>query len=60
MQGCLPSAPQLARSWMPAELPAVHVCVMDKSLMYCGANKTHGITNSGKVPVLFYYYKWKV
>ena len=36
------------------------VKVKPGSMMYCGANKTHGITNIGKVPVLFYYYKWKV
>ena len=36
------------------------VRVKPGSMMYCGANTTHGITNTGKVPVLFYYYKWKV
>ena len=36
------------------------VRVKPGSMMYCGANKTHGISNTGKVPVLFYYYKWKV
>ena len=30
------------------------VRVKPGSMMYCGANKTHGITNTGKVPVLFY------
>jgi len=36
------------------------VRVKPGSMMYCAANKTHGITNTGKVPVLFYFYKWKV
>lgn len=27
--------------------------------MYCGANKLHGIVNTGKTPLLFYYLKWK-
>lgn len=30
------------------------------SMMYAGANKTHGIVNTGKTPLLFYFYKWKV
>ena len=29
------------------------------SMMYCGANKLHGIVNTGKKPLLFYFYKWK-
>ena len=29
------------------------------SMMYCAANKLHGIVNSGKTPLLFYFYKWK-
>jgi mannose-6-phosphate isomerase-like protein (cupin superfamily) len=29
------------------------------SMMYCGAGKLHGIVNTGKTPLLFYYYKWK-
>ena len=29
------------------------------SMMYCGANKLHGIVNTGKTPLLFYFYKWK-
>ncbi len=29
------------------------------SMMYSAANKLHGIVNTGKVPLLFYYYKWK-
>ena len=29
------------------------------SMMYCGAGTLHGIVNTGKQPLLFYYYKWK-
>ena len=29
------------------------------SMMYCSANRLHGIVNSGKTPLLFYFYKWK-
>lgn len=29
------------------------------SMMYCAGNKVHGIKNSGKAPLLFYYFKWK-
>jgi mannose-6-phosphate isomerase-like protein (cupin superfamily) len=29
------------------------------TMMYCAAGKQHGIVNTGKVPLLFYYYKWK-
>jgi mannose-6-phosphate isomerase-like protein (cupin superfamily) len=29
------------------------------SLMYCGAGKLHGIVNTGKSPLLFYFTKWK-
>jgi mannose-6-phosphate isomerase-like protein (cupin superfamily) len=29
------------------------------SMMYCAANRLHGIVNTGKTPLLFYYYKWK-
>lgn len=28
------------------------------SMMYCAANQSHGIVNTGKTPLLFYYYKW--
>lgn len=28
------------------------------SMMYCAANKSHHIKNTGKTPMLFYYYKW--
>jgi quercetin dioxygenase-like cupin family protein len=27
--------------------------------MYCAANKLHGIVNTEKAPLLFYYFKWK-
>jgi len=33
--------------------------VSEGSMMYCAANKTHGIVNTGKTPMMFYYYKWK-
>ena len=29
------------------------------STMYCAANKLHGIVNTGKAPLLFYFFKWK-
>jgi quercetin dioxygenase-like cupin family protein len=29
------------------------------SIMFCAAGKLHGIVNTGKVPLLFYFYKWK-
>ena len=29
------------------------------SMMYCAAGKLHGITNTGKAPLLLYFYKWK-
>jgi mannose-6-phosphate isomerase-like protein (cupin superfamily) len=29
------------------------------STMYCAAGKLHGIVNTGKSPLLFYYFKWK-
>ena len=28
------------------------------SMMYCAANHVHGVVNTGKTPLLFYYYKW--
>ena len=28
------------------------------SMMYTGANRLHGIKNTGKTPLLFYYFKW--
>ena len=33
--------------------------VASGSMMYCGGNTVHGIRNTGKAPLLFYYYKWK-
>ncbi len=30
------------------------------SMMYCAANRLHGVTNTGKTPLLFYFFKWKV
>jgi quercetin dioxygenase-like cupin family protein len=27
--------------------------------MYCAAGKLHGIVNTGKTPLLFYFFKWK-
>ena len=29
------------------------------TMMYCAANKLHGIVNTGKTPLLFYFYKWR-
>lgn len=29
------------------------------SMMYCAANKSHYIKNTGKTPLLFYFWKWK-
>jgi len=29
------------------------------SMMFCGAGKLHGVVNTGKAPLLFYFYKWK-
>jgi mannose-6-phosphate isomerase-like protein (cupin superfamily) len=29
------------------------------TMMYCEANKTHGVKNTGSVPLLFYFYKWR-
>ena len=29
------------------------------SMMYCAGNKLHGIVNSGKTPLLFYFCKWQ-
>jgi mannose-6-phosphate isomerase-like protein (cupin superfamily) len=36
------------------------VHVAPGSMMYCEGGKTHGIVNTGKAPLLFYYYKWSV
>lgn len=30
------------------------------SMMYTAANRSHGIVNTGKTPLLFYFYKWSV
>ena len=30
------------------------------SMMYSAGGKQHGIVNTGKEPLLFYFYKWKV
>jgi mannose-6-phosphate isomerase-like protein (cupin superfamily) len=29
------------------------------TMMYCSAGKLHGIVNTGKTPLLFYFYKWR-
>jgi len=29
------------------------------STMYCAGNRLHGIKNTGKTPMLFYYMKWQ-
>lgn len=29
------------------------------AMMYCGARRVHGIANTGKLPMTFFYYKWK-
>jgi mannose-6-phosphate isomerase-like protein (cupin superfamily) len=29
------------------------------TMMFCGAGKLHGIVNTGKTPLLFYFYKWR-
>ncbi len=29
------------------------------AMMYCAGNKLHGIVNTGKTPLLFYFYKWQ-
>lgn len=29
------------------------------TMMYCAAGKLHGIVNTGKAPLLFYFYKWR-
>lgn len=41
------------------EVEGKKAAVKAGSMMYCGANKLHGIVNTGKTPLLFYYYKWK-
>ncbi len=34
--------------------------VVPGSMMYCAAGTLHGIVNTGKDALLFYFYKWKV
>ena len=29
------------------------------AMMYCAGNKLHGIVNTGKTSLLFYFYKWQ-
>ena len=29
------------------------------TMMYCEAGRLHGIVNTGKSPLLFYFYKWR-
>jgi mannose-6-phosphate isomerase-like protein (cupin superfamily) len=29
------------------------------SMMYAGTQRVHGIVNTGKTPLLFYFYKWQ-
>jgi quercetin dioxygenase-like cupin family protein len=29
------------------------------SMMYCAAGRLHAITNTGKTPLTFYFYKWR-
>jgi quercetin dioxygenase-like cupin family protein len=29
------------------------------AMMYCGGEQLHGIMNTGKTPLLFYFYKWQ-
>ncbi len=33
--------------------------VASGSMMFCESGKLHGIVNTGKTPLMFYYYKWK-
>jgi mannose-6-phosphate isomerase-like protein (cupin superfamily) len=30
------------------------------AMLYCPAGKVHGIVNTGRTPLTFYYYKWRV
>jgi quercetin dioxygenase-like cupin family protein len=34
--------------------------VVPGTMMYCAGGTLHGIVNTGKKPLLFYFYKWKV
>ena len=29
------------------------------SMMYCAAGRMHGVVNTGKTPMRFFYYKWR-
>ncbi len=29
------------------------------SMMYCAAGRMHGVVNTGKTPMMFFYYKWR-
>ena len=29
-------------------------------MMYCAAGRLHGITNTGRAPLTFFYFKWRV
>jgi mannose-6-phosphate isomerase-like protein (cupin superfamily) len=29
------------------------------AMMYCAAGKLHGRVNTGRTPLLFYFYKWR-
>jgi mannose-6-phosphate isomerase-like protein (cupin superfamily) len=29
------------------------------TMMYCAAGRLHGIVNTGTIPLLFYFYKWR-
>jgi quercetin dioxygenase-like cupin family protein len=40
------------------EIEGKRVDVGPGSMMYCQANKPHAIKNTGKTPMLFYFYKW--
>jgi oxalate decarboxylase/phosphoglucose isomerase-like protein (cupin superfamily) len=41
------------------EIEGKKTAVKPGTMMYCDANKSHGIVNTGKTPLLFYFYKWK-
>lgn len=28
------------------------------SMMYCAAERLHGVTNTGRAPMMFFFYKW--
>jgi mannose-6-phosphate isomerase-like protein (cupin superfamily) len=42
------------------ELEGKIIPVAPGSMMYCAAWKWHAIVNTGKDPLLFYFYKWVV